>query len=95
MTTTNIILLQSEAYQQLLRESYLLIENLFKERQVESHEWLTNRQAMELLDVSKRTLQSYRDGGLITFSQVGSKIYYSRQDINAFLKKHSNPSFRK
>jgi hypothetical protein len=52
-----------------------------------------NADAIQLLKVSRRTLQSWRDGGLISFSQVGSKIYYSLRDIQEFMQKNSKPSF--
>lgn len=38
------------------------------------------------LKVSKRTLQNWRDGGLIKFSQIGHKIYYTGESVNNFLK---------
>jgi hypothetical protein len=55
--------------------------------------WLDNEQLMKLLKVSRRTLQSWRDQGLVSFSQVGSKIYYKRKDVDAFLNKHVQKSF--
>lgn len=55
--------------------------------------WLTTEEVSNLLKVSKRTLQNYRDEGKIGFSQVGSKIYYKSSDIDAFLENHYNPTF--
>lgn len=49
---------------------------------------LTNEKVVELLDVSPRTLQNYRDRGLIEFSQVGRKIYYTGQAVNHFLEQN-------
>ena len=37
------------------------------------------------LKVSTRTLQNWRDGGLIKFSQIGKKIYYMEKSIISFL----------
>jgi hypothetical protein len=34
------------------------------------------------LKVSKRTLQNWRDEGLIEFSQIGHKIYYTESAVN-------------
>ncbi|GAB3903326.1 hypothetical protein GCM10028803_31570 [Larkinella knui] len=39
------------------------------------------------LKVSKRTLQNWRDDGLIEFSQIGHKIYYTEQAVNQMLEK--------
>ena len=41
--------------------------------------------ACELLHVSKRTLQKYRDEGLLSFTQISDKIYFQKADIDAFL----------
>lgn len=48
-----------------------------------------------LLGISKGTAQNWRDQGMIAFSQIGQKIYYKMEDIEAFLKAHKNPTFKK
>lgn len=55
--------------------------------------WLTTEDVSKLLKVSKRTLQNYRDEGKLGFSQVGSKIFYKRSEIDNFLNNHYNPTF--
>lgn len=55
-----------------------------------SEKWLDNQDVMQLLNVSKRTLQTYRDENMIAFSQVGNKMYYKTTDIEAFLKNNYN-----
>jgi excisionase family DNA binding protein len=60
-----------------------------------SEKWLDNDELAGVLKVSKRTLQSYRDEGRISFSQVGSKIYYRASDVEAFLAKHHHRAFNK
>ena len=51
-------------------------------------EWLTNREAMDFLDLSKSTLQRYRDEGILPFSKIGGNIFYRREDILAVLEQH-------
>jgi len=53
-----------------------------------------NADAMKILKVSRRTLQSWRTEGLISFSQIGSKLYYSQQDIKDFMNRNHNKSFK-
>jgi excisionase family DNA binding protein len=53
----------------------------------------TVAEACKFLHVSTRTLQTYRDGGLIRFSQVGSKIFFRRSDIDEFLARHDVKPF--
>lgn len=48
--------------------------------------WLDNQEVCELLKISKRTLQTYREKGLLPFSQVGHKMYYRPQDVEKVFK---------
>jgi hypothetical protein len=50
-----------------------------------TEQWLNNEEVCGLLKISKRTLQSYRDNGIIPFSQIGHKCYYRVVDIEQFI----------
>ena len=50
--------------------------------------WLSSEDICHLLMISKRTLQTYRDQGILPFSQVGRKIYYKASDIDEYLEAH-------
>ncbi len=50
--------------------------------------WLDIQETCQLLKISKRTLQAYRDNNVLSFSQIGGKIYFKATDIDAHLKKH-------
>lgn len=41
------------------------------------------------LNVSTKTIQSWRDDRLIEFSQVRNSIFYTQQAVNDFLKNHT------
>jgi hypothetical protein len=61
-------------------------------------EWLPEREAMKVLDVSKSTIQNYRRQGLLAFSQHGSKIMYKHEDLMGFLNQNyvgNSSKFRK
>lgn len=47
--------------------------------------WLDNKQVCELLKISPRTLQTYRDTEVLPFSQIGHKCYYKATDIQQFV----------
>ena len=51
-------------------------------------EWLSNREAMDFLDLSKATLQRYCDRGILSFSKIGGNIYYRYSDLVALLEEH-------
>jgi excisionase family DNA binding protein len=57
--------------------------------------WLDIQETCTLLKISKRTLQSYRDNGILPFSQIGGKIYFRAQDIEEHLRSHYNKAFNK
>ena len=58
-------------------------------------EILTNKQFIQLLEISKGTAQRWRDEGKIRFSKIDSKIYYKRKDILDFLEHHACHAFNK
>ena len=47
--------------------------------------WLDNCETCRLLNVSARTMQTYRDMGKLPYSQINGKIYYKASDVEAFL----------
>jgi len=52
------------------------------------HGWITNRQAMKILDLSRPTLQRYRSSGVIPHTRIGSNVYYRWSDIEAVLERN-------
>lgn len=42
----------------------------------------------QILKISKRTLQSYRDSKILGFTQISGKIYFKASDIQELLEKH-------
>ena len=48
-------------------------------------DWLHNGDVYKLLNISKRTLQHYRDTGILPFTQIGHKCYYKREDVEQLL----------
>ncbi|KAA6327854.1 hypothetical protein EZS27_023187 [termite gut metagenome] len=47
--------------------------------------WLTGNDVCELLQISSRSLQSYRDKGTLPYSQIGHKCYYKSSEIQQFI----------
>lgn len=46
---------------------------------------LSNKEVKDLLNIQDRLLKKYRDDGLLGYSQVGDKYWYSQTDIDNFL----------
>lgn len=53
-----------------------------------SERWISGMEAMEILGVSPRTLQRYRDSGRIPFSKIGKNCRYRLSDIERVLEAH-------
>lgn len=56
-------------------------------------EMYTNKEMLELLDVSSATLKKWRNYGYIGYSQVGSTYFYSAKDLEEFLKHNHSSAY--
>ena len=50
--------------------------------------FLTSKEVCERLYISPRTLQDYRDKGIIPYTQIAGKILYRLSDINSLLQEN-------
>ena len=71
-----------------LRELLEMTENavrkytpIFKEEQ-----WLDNQEVCLMMKITKRTLQTYKDKGLLPYSKLNRKNYYKLSDVRALLE---------
>ena len=90
-----VITIQSEAFNQIVEKIDAVNKRLDAKEKEPKETWLDNTEIMALLKISKRTAQTYRDSGLISFAQVGNKIYYRLSDIETLLNKHYFKAFKK
>lgn len=81
-----------------LAELTVLIKNAFIQRTpiLNGEKYLTNAEICEILHISQRTLQDYRDTGKIGYIQIAAgKILYKESDIlkmleDNYVPKHNN-----
>ena len=90
-----VITIQSEAFSQIVEKIDAVNKRLDAKEKEPKETWLDNTEVMAMLKISKRTAQTYRDSGLISFSQVGNKIYYRLSDIETLLNKHYFKAFKR
>jgi hypothetical protein len=50
--------------------------------------WLDNQDVAQMLHMSKRTLQNLRSSGMLKFTKVGKKCYYSLTHVQEMM--HAN-----
>lgn len=88
------VILTKEQYNELVVRLDKLHSTL-ESNQKPSHEtFLDNQEFIQLMHISKRTSQTWRDEGKISFSQIGSKIYYKMKDVEVLLDKNYNKAFK-
>lgn len=79
----DIVAIESKTFEQMkerFEDFTRQIKNLCGENQ-DKEQWLGNDDVCGLLQISPRTLQSYRDNGILSYSQIGRKCYYKVSDI--------------
>ena len=52
--------------------------------------YLSGEEVCSQLRLSIRTLQEYRNAGILPFYKIGGKILYKQSDIQTMLEKHYN-----
>lgn len=58
----------------------------------DKEQWLGNDDVCNLLQISKRTLQLYRDNGILPSSQIGRKCYYKVSDVEQLINQSKKES---
>lgn len=81
-----IVLKQGKELDILLEKMDEAIKAINKQNIAEKMNFLDNQEFLQLMNISKRTAQTWRDEGIVAFSQVGGKIYYQMKDIEAMLE---------
>ena len=47
--------------------------------------WLDNQDVCQMLNISPRTLQTFRDNGTLAYFQINRKVYYKPEDVENIL----------
>ncbi len=89
-----IVTIEKKVYEKMLEDFKIIAERVdrinSKWRDKSLKGWLDHQDVCDILNISKRTLQSYRDSGKIGYSQIGYKIFYRAKDIKKLLKDERN-----
>ncbi len=87
-TTTMVMLPQTEW--EGMKSDLQELKELVRAKSDEelNSQWIESIQARQMLGVSQKTWQGYRDRRIIPFTQVGRKIYVKRADLNKFMQDH-------
>ena len=87
------IILSAQQYKELVNRLDALNKRLEVKQKSPNDTFLDNQEFLQLMNISKRTAQSWRDEGKVSFSQIGSKIYYRMSDVQKLLDKNYKAAF--
>lgn len=91
----NAIILTQDQYNEIITRIDEIKSEVKGTSKSGTDEFIDNADFIQLMKISKRTAQAWRDEGKISFSQVGGKIYYKMSDVQDLLNKNYNPAFKK
>lgn len=89
----NAVILTQEQYDEIIKRIDGISERLQNTSNKNEDEFIDNADFIQIMKISKRTAQTWRDEGKIAFSQIGSKIYYRMSSVKQLLDKNFNDSF--
>lgn len=82
-----IVAIEKQTFEQMIQrfENFAKQINTLCGKNRSDENWLDNKQVCELLKISPCILQTYRDTGVLLYSQIGRKCYYKATDIEQFI----------
>jgi len=89
------VILSKNQYNELLKKIDEVKTSLDEKQKYPKDVFVDNQEFLQLMNISKRTAQTWRDEGVVSFSQIGSKIYYRMSDVEKLLEKNYNKAFKK
>jgi hypothetical protein len=90
----NAVILTQEQYNEIITRMDEIKSEIKGNSKSSDNEFVDNADFIQLMKISKRTAQTWRDEGKISFSQVSGKIYYRMADVQGMLNHNFNPAFK-
>lgn len=83
-------------FYQRLTETLIALESALKEKRplLNGQRYMTDAELSQYLKLSRRTLQEYRNNGLVPYYQIGGKILYRESDIEELLERNRQEAFK-
>jgi len=90
-----ILQINEDGFKQIIDVLQELKESIAIQNSKLEPKWMTGEEVLTYLNIGLRTLQNYRDKGLIGFTQIcKKKILYKRLDVEELLNNNYNKSFK-
>lgn len=91
----NAVILSQDQFDSIINRIEDLKSEIKNNSKSKAEDFVDNADFIQLMNISKRTAQAWRDEGIISFSQIGGKIYYRMSDVQALLDKNHKQAFKK
>ena len=88
------IIFTKDQFTDLMTKLDTIQNQISSKSEAKKETFLDNQEFLLLLKISKRTAQTWRDEGKISFSQVGNKIYYKLSDVEKLMQENYNKAFK-
>jgi len=95
MEIINIEARTFEAMAERFRQFVQRVNQICRPQNKRLEKWLDNQEVCMMLNISKRTLQTYRDNGTLPYSQINHKMYYKPEDVERVLSQQRNKPYGK
>src|SRR5690606_41890374 len=89
------IILSKDQYTELVARLDEITQRLNAKNEPKQDTFLDNQELLMLMRISKRTAQTWRDEGRISFSEGGNKIYYRLSEVEKLLQEYFNKALAK
>ena len=90
----DVIIFTKDQFTDLMTKLDTIQSQISLKSDAKKETFLDNQEFLLLLKISKRTAQTWRDEGKISFSQVGNKIYYKLSDVEKLMQENYNKAFK-
>lgn len=85
-------IIESQIINELLN-GIKIIQAQLTTQKIEYERPLTNEEVKKYLGVGDTTLRKYRDAGLLAYSKVDDKYWYTKKDLDCFLQNHRQETY--
>lgn len=85
----------SQELLQVLNNALPYIEHILKTHKplFDGERYLTSEELCSILKISRRTLQDYRNSGILPFIQLPGKVLFRESDIKKVLEERFRPAY--
>ena len=79
-------------YEKIQKQLTELTKTLKLSSKIESLQIIDNAQFIQLMGISQKTAQTWRDSGLVSYTQINNKIYYKILDVKELIEENQHKS---